>query len=125
MLTITLHNNSCQLFAPASYSLADFHTDDVGICDVSDEAWKKDIGELSLDLSGSRCVCVCVCVCVCSHTTIHVLLYYICVLILIYICAHSTIYVSAYYYVCVLVLVEKGFWREVSPAGRSILLLYY
>jgi hypothetical protein len=26
-------------------------SDDVGICDVSDEAWKKDIGELSLDLS--------------------------------------------------------------------------
>ncbi len=91
MLTILLCNNSCQLFAPASYSLADFNTDDVGICDVSDEAWKKDIGELSLDLSGSRCVCVCVCV-----------------------CPHTTICMSSYYHVCVLVLVEKGYWREVS-----------
>eukprot|EP00960_Hanusia_phi_P048163 758791-Hanusia_phi.AAC.1 len=29
-------------------------SDDLGICDVSDDAWKKDIGEISLDLSGSQ-----------------------------------------------------------------------
>ena len=87
MLTILLCNNSCQLFAPASYSLADFNTDDVGICDVSDEAWKKDIGELSLDLSGSRCVCVCVSMS--CHT-------YHCVVILLYMCPHTTMYGSSY-----------------------------
>ena len=29
-------------------------SDELGICDVSDDAWKKDIGEISLDLSGSQ-----------------------------------------------------------------------
>ena len=39
------------------YALCEIQSAEVGLCDVSDEAWKKDIGELSLDLSGSSGTC--------------------------------------------------------------------